>query len=83
MAARRGHLYLHGGQKLWDMSAGLLLLEESGGFSETLHGHTTFRCSLAPRSVIASPYESLFHQWREWLNANQAPSIAPIKAATR
>ncbi len=70
MAARRGHLYLHGGQKLWDMSAGVLILEEAGGFSQTLGGETTFKCSLTPRSVVASPYETLFEQWRDWLREN-------------
>ncbi|MEM7210028.1 MAG: inositol monophosphatase family protein [Pseudomonadota bacterium] len=72
MAARRGHLYLHGGQKLWDMAAGVLILEEAGGYSETLLGEPTFKSSLIPRSVIASPYESLFSTWRDWLRDNNA-----------
>ncbi len=70
MAARRGHLYLHGGQKLWDMAAGVLILEEAGGFSQTLDGEPTFKPSLTPRSVIASPYEELFTEWRDWLLLN-------------
>ena len=73
MAAHRGHLYLHGGQKLWDMSAGLLILEESGGHSQTLNGEETFRCSLTPRSVIASPYKALFEEWCNWLQTNGPP----------
>ena len=83
MAARRGHLYLHGGQKLWDMSAGLLILEEAGGFSETLDGENTFKCSLEPRSVLASPYESLFNEWRAWLKANDDSRVSAINSATR
>ena len=82
MAARRGHLYLHGAQKLWDMSAGLLILEEAGGFTQTLAGEETFRCSLTPRSVIASPYEPLFEKWRDWLLAN-ADEEALMKSTAR
>ena len=82
MAARRGHLYLHGGQKLWDMSAGVLILEEAGGFSETLDGESTFKRSLAPRSVIASPYETLFEQWRDWLGDNDESCSAINSAAS-
>lgn len=67
MAAGRGHIYLHGGQKLWDMAAGYLILQEAGGFSQTLHGETVFRSALTPRSVIASPSEELFEEWSNWL----------------
>jgi myo-inositol-1(or 4)-monophosphatase len=82
MAARRGHLYLHGGQKLWDMSAGVLILEEAAGFSQTLDGEPTFKRSLTPRSVIASPYESLFVEWRDWLRENDEPPSAINSAAS-
>lgn len=67
MAANRGHLYLHGGVKLWDLAAGTLLLSEAGGYSCTLEGESVFRPTLAKRSVVASPDQQLFKEWREFL----------------
>jgi len=55
MAANRGHLYLHGGMKLWDLAAGSLILDEAGGYSCTLEGETVFRPQMTPRSVLISP----------------------------
>ncbi len=67
LAAGRGHAYLHGGQKLWDIAAGVLILQEAGGHACTLHGEPVFRASLTPRSAVASPYESVFAEWCDWL----------------
>lgn len=67
LAAGRGHVYLHGGQKLWDFAAGCLLLDEAGGASFTLEGDSVFRAALQPRSVAASPDPELARQWLDWL----------------
>ncbi len=67
MAANRGHLYLHGGMKLWDLAAGTLILEEAGGYSCTLEGESVFRASMKPRSVIISPDKILFDEWKKFL----------------
>lgn len=67
LAAGRGHVYLHGGQKLWDFAAGCLLLDEAGGASYTLQGEPVFRAALEPRSVAASPDPDLAGQWLDWL----------------
>ncbi|MEE9350965.1 MAG: inositol monophosphatase [Thiotrichaceae bacterium] len=67
MAANRGHLYLHGGMKLWDLAAGTLILSEAGGYACTLDGEEVFRASMQPRSVIISPDEALFQQWKSYL----------------
>lgn len=67
MAANRGHLYLHGGMKLWDLAAGTLLVSEAGGHASTLEGETVFRPSMKPRSVIISPDKELFTQWYKYL----------------
>lgn len=72
MAAGRGHVYLHGGQKLWDYAAGALILEESRGHCCTLDGQSVFRASLGARSVISSPDESLFADWCRWLGVEPA-----------
>jgi myo-inositol-1(or 4)-monophosphatase len=67
MAANRGHLYLHGGMKLWDLAAGTLILEEAGGYACTLEGESVFRPAMKPRSVIISPDKALFNLWKKYL----------------
>jgi len=72
MAAGRGHVCLHGGQKLWDYAAGTLILEEAGGFSCTLEGDPVFRGGLAPRLVVCALDPELFRSWCEWLEVRPA-----------
>ncbi len=67
MAAGRCHLYLHGGQKLWDYAAGQLILAEAGGFSSSLEGERVLRPALRPRSVVAAAGRELYDQWFDWL----------------
>lgn len=67
MAANRGHLYLHGGMKLWDLAAGSLILSEAGGYSCTLEGEEVFRAAMKPRSVLISPDKNLFKAWKLFL----------------
>lgn len=67
MAAGRGHVYLHGGMKLWDYAAGTVILEEAGGASATLQGESVFRPAVGARSVVASPDHALFAAWQQWL----------------
>ena len=67
MAANRGHLYLHGGMKLWDLAAGSLILSEAGGYSCTLQGDEVFQPTMSPRSVLISPDKNLFKAWKDFL----------------
>lgn len=67
LAAGRGHVYLHGGMRLWDYAAGSLLLAEVGGASSTLDGEAVFRLDPGPRSVVAAADPELFAAWREAL----------------
>lgn len=67
MAANRGHLYLHGGMKLWDLAAGTLILSEAGGHACTLEGEEVFKAAMEPRSVVISPDKNLFKQWKVFL----------------
>ena len=67
LAADRVHLYLHGGQKLWDYAAAQLILAEAGGHAETLDGEPVYVASLEKRSVIAAGDQSLFEAWAAWL----------------
>jgi myo-inositol-1(or 4)-monophosphatase len=77
LAAGRGQLYLHGGQKLWDYSAGRLIATEAavpsclfrrGGF-EAPSG-----LSLEPRMAVAAANRALFERWVSWL---ELPRPAP------
>ena len=74
MAAGRGHVYLHGGMKLWDFAAGSLILAEAGGHACTLDGESVFVPRMVARSVIAAPSEDLFKPWVQWL---QQPEVLP------
>lgn len=67
LAAGRGHLYLHGGQHLWDCAAGSLVLAEAGGRAATLDGGPVMDARLGKRSVVAALDEALFERWRAWL----------------
>ncbi len=63
LAAGRFQVYLHGGQKLWDYAAGVLILQEAGGRSCTLDEDAVFNHGLAPRSVVAAANLDLFALW--------------------
>lgn len=67
IAAGRGHVYLHGGMKLWDIAPGSLILGEAGGLSSTLDGETVFVPRMEARSVIMAPAPALFDAWSGWL----------------
>ncbi|BAU50022.1 inositol monophosphatase [Sulfurifustis variabilis] len=69
LAAERFHIYLHGGQKLWDYAAGSLILKEAGARAATLADEEVFAFALAPRSVVAAVDPEIFAQWRTWLAA--------------
>ncbi len=67
IAAGRGHVYLHGGQKLWDRAAGALVLSEAGGYAATLEGKSSLEPSLGATAVVASGDPVLFGAWRKWV----------------
>jgi myo-inositol-1(or 4)-monophosphatase len=69
LADGRFHVYLHGGQKLWDYAAGSLILTEAGGHAVTLKGEEVFTLALGSRSVIAARDPELFQTWRKWVEA--------------
>lgn len=70
LAAGRGQLYLHGGQKLWDYSAGHLIATEAG-VQARLFARGGFEAppglSLEPRMAVAAANERLFERWIAWL----------------
>lgn len=70
-AMGRNDVYLHGGQKLWDYSAGLLVLRESGGHACCIECDEFSKGDIWQRSVIAAREEKLFEEWKSWLRAQQ------------
>ena len=69
VAAGRMHIYMHGGQKLWDYAAGCLILREAGGATCALDG-TPFRGENPwNRSVLAALTPELLDQWKNWVLA--------------
>lgn len=71
LADGRFHVYLHGGQKLWDYAAGILILTEAGGHAVTIGGEAVFTSGLTPRSVVAARDPELFQTWKAWVVANR------------
>lgn len=63
----RGHVYLHGRQRIWDYAAAALVLEEAGGRAQTLQGEPVFELSIRPRSAIAALDAELFAAWTAYL----------------
>ncbi|HJV94758.1 MAG TPA: inositol monophosphatase family protein, partial [Albitalea sp.] len=72
LADGRFHLYLHGGQKLWDYTGGHLVLTEAGGRACTLEGEEVFTHSLKPRSVVAAVTPALFSDWKAWVDEHRS-----------
>lgn len=70
VAAGRFHVYLHGGQRLWDYAAGALVLEEAGGHMASLDEDDFWaQQGTWNRSVIAALDPDIFTQWRDWVRA--------------
>ena len=67
IAAGRGHVYLHGKQRIWDYAAGSLILAEAGGHAATLAGEAVYLADIAPRSAVAALDKNLFQAWCAWL----------------
>ncbi len=75
LADGRFHVYLHGGQKLWDYAAGSLILAEAGGHALTLEGEEVMAASLCPRSVVATLDADLFRIWAGWIREHYLPEL--------
>ena len=69
LAVGRANLLVHGSEKIWDYSAGVLLNQEAGGVSETFEGEAVYQPSLQPRSVIAASTPELFKLWASALRS--------------
>lgn len=64
LAAGRFQMYLHGGQKLWDHAAGVLIASEAGACIKTVEGETVMADKLDPCPVLAATDEDLWQHWK-------------------
>ncbi len=69
LAAGRVNLLLHGRERIWDYTAGVLLAQEAGGQCETFDAEPIFKQTLVPRSVIAASKPELFELWAARIRA--------------
>jgi myo-inositol-1(or 4)-monophosphatase len=67
LAAGRLQLLLHGGEKLWDYAAGVLLNAEAGGISCGFARESIFNNSLESRPVLAASTATLHRAWADFL----------------
>ncbi|MCU0835108.1 MAG: inositol monophosphatase family protein [Chromatiaceae bacterium] len=82
LAAGRGQLYLHGGQKLWDHAAGRLIASEAGASSRLFAPggiEVSERLALAPRMAVAAASAGLFAHWIAWLGLPRPLPAAPAR----
>ena len=70
LAAGRVNLLLHGRERIWDYSAGVLLTEEAGGRCETFDAEPVFKQALKTRSVIAASTPELFRLWADQVRSS-------------
>lgn len=70
-AAGRYDVYLHGGQKLWDYAAGLLVLLEAGGHVCCIENDDFAQGNIWQHSVVAASDKKLFDEWKNWIRAQQ------------
>jgi myo-inositol-1(or 4)-monophosphatase len=71
LATGRVHLYLHGGQQLWDYAAAQLIVSESGLIIQTLDGKALYDGNLMPKSALSASHSDLFEYWSCYLNLDQ------------
>jgi myo-inositol-1(or 4)-monophosphatase len=77
-AAGRFDVYLHGGQRLWDYAAGVLIMAEAGGCICSMDYDDFWAAPLWRRSVIAALDPVLFEAWKTWLRARAGDSAESI-----
>lgn len=82
-AAGRYDMYLHGGQKLWDYAAGMLILSETGGHACCIENDDFASANVWQRSVIAARSKTLFNEWKSWIRAQPGTASSAQPGNTR
>ncbi|MDT8376030.1 MAG: inositol monophosphatase family protein [Mariprofundaceae bacterium] len=62
LAAGRAHFIIHGGEKIWDYSAGLLIAEEAGAVVTDFNGRHPFHARQLSSPILAASHESIHRQ---------------------
>ncbi len=62
LAAGRAHFIIHGGEKIWDYSAGSLIAEEAGCIVTDFGGRDLFHTDQLSSSIIATTHEKTHRQ---------------------
>jgi myo-inositol-1(or 4)-monophosphatase len=70
LAAGRAQFIVHGGQKLWDYAAGLLLAEEAGCTVTDFTGQHPFAHSRLSCPILAASNTDLSHAWLSLVDEN-------------
>ncbi len=73
LAAGRGQFIVHGGQKLWDYAAGLLLAEESHCVVTDFIGKHPFAQSQLSSPIIAAAEQNLVDAWLSITKVDETP----------
>lgn len=77
LAAGRGDLLLHGGQRPWDFAAGSLMVREAGGGLSGFEADDFDATPAWRRSVIASLDPGTLPRWRAWVRQHLPPGGRP------
>ena len=70
LAAGRIDAMVSSGQKMWDYSAGCLILAEAGGALSTFESDDFWSTPPWMRSIIAARTPQLLAEWRAWVRAH-------------
>jgi myo-inositol-1(or 4)-monophosphatase len=62
LAAGRAHFIIHGGEKIWDYSAGSLLAQEAGCIVTDFEDRHPFHTCQLSSAIIAASHEKIHHQ---------------------
>ncbi|MES0372230.1 MAG: inositol monophosphatase family protein [Mariprofundaceae bacterium] len=70
LAAGRAHFIIHGGEKIWDYSAGSLLAQEAGAVVSDFENRDPFHTSQLSSSILATANSELHRQLLQQLTAS-------------
>ena len=71
LAAGRGHLIIHGGEKIWDFAAGSLIVQEAGGIAGDFQGGSLFPCQKLSSPILAACNSEIQEKIQQPLNATK------------
>lgn len=70
LAAGRAHFIIHGGEKIWDYSAGSLIAEEAGCIVTDFDGRHPFHTSQITSPILATSHRNIHQQLQSTINTS-------------